>query len=340
MRPFFILIATLIFILNLKAQTSYKINLLTSGTPASFRGLSVINDSVIWISGSNGYVGKSSDGGKTWSFMQVFEYEKAEFRDIEAFDANIAIVMSSTQPAFIIKTTDGGTTWKEVYRDLRTEAFLDGMDFWDTEKGVCFGDPVNNRFLIITTDDSGDSWSLHNPEHSPAAIKDVAAFAASGTSIQCTEKGKFYFATGGAEAVLYRVDLNNNSWEKIPTPIQSGYASSGIFSIKFINENKGFITGGDYTKDKSDTSNFYYTDDAGKTWEKSEINPSGYRSCIEYLSDDKLVVCGTSGVDVAATFNYYWHNISTESFNVIMRAKNGKAVFLAGNDGKISELNW
>ena len=44
------------------------IEVLTSGTHTSLRGLSVVSDEVVWVSGSSGTVGKSLDGGKTWTW--------------------------------------------------------------------------------------------------------------------------------------------------------------------------------------------------------------------------------------------------------------------------------
>jgi len=75
-----------------------KITLLTSSTKTSIRGLSVVSDKIIWASGSNGTVGKSVDGGKTWQWIIVKNFEKNDFRDIEAFDAKTAIVIAIAEP--------------------------------------------------------------------------------------------------------------------------------------------------------------------------------------------------------------------------------------------------
>ena len=66
---------------------SPSIEILTSGTKTSLRGLSVVNDNIVWVSGSNGMVGKSVNGGKNWKWMTVRGFEKTEVRDIEAAKA-------------------------------------------------------------------------------------------------------------------------------------------------------------------------------------------------------------------------------------------------------------
>ena len=48
-------------------SSAQTIEMLTSGQAVSIRGLCPVNDNVIWVSGSKGTVGRSLDGGKTWS---------------------------------------------------------------------------------------------------------------------------------------------------------------------------------------------------------------------------------------------------------------------------------
>src|SRR5688572_27046300 len=85
----------------------------TVNTTANFRGLSVVNEKIIWASGSNGTVIRTIDSGRTWKVMQVPEGSKLDFRDIEAFDANTAYILSigNGEDSRIYKTIDGGTTW-------------------------------------------------------------------------------------------------------------------------------------------------------------------------------------------------------------------------------------
>jgi len=82
-------------------------------TTASLRGLSVVNEKVIWASGTGGTVIKTIDGGKLWNVITVPGAEKLDFRDIEAFDANTAYILSigNGESSRIYKTIDGGKTW-------------------------------------------------------------------------------------------------------------------------------------------------------------------------------------------------------------------------------------
>src|ERR1700761_2273596 len=130
-----------------------RVELLTERAHVSLRGLSVVNDKVIWVSGSGGTVGRSIDGGATWSWITVPNYEKRDFRDIEAFDENTAIIMAISEPAQILKTNDGGQTWLMVYQNEYSGMFLDAMDFADANNGIVVGDPIHGHFFQAQTFD-------------------------------------------------------------------------------------------------------------------------------------------------------------------------------------------
>src|SRR4030095_11804367 len=160
------------------------VEVLNTGIKTSLRGLSVVNNNVIWVSGSNGMVGKSSNAGKNWKWMSVKGFEKNDFRDIEAFDANTAIILAIADPAYILKTTDGGDTWKVVYENKTKGMFLDAMEFRDPANGYVIGDPVDGRFFIAETSDAGNSWNELPAEKRFVADSGEAFFASSGTNIR------------------------------------------------------------------------------------------------------------------------------------------------------------
>ena len=63
MKQHLLLIFSLFMFCFLHAQTIHQ---LTSKEKISLRGLNVVNNNIIWASGSNGHVAKSTDGGKNF----------------------------------------------------------------------------------------------------------------------------------------------------------------------------------------------------------------------------------------------------------------------------------
>ncbi len=73
-------------------------------TTANFRGISVVDSFIVWVSGSGGTYVRTVDGGNSWNVDSVPGHTDYDFRDIEAFDANTAVMMSAGRPAIIMKT--------------------------------------------------------------------------------------------------------------------------------------------------------------------------------------------------------------------------------------------
>lgn len=320
------------------AAQSYNIKPLTEGTKTSIRGLSVVSDQVIWVSGSNSSVGKSTDGGITWKWIQPKGYEKIDFRDIEAFDDQNAIIVNAGSPAYILKTTDGGESWTEHYKNLDTAIFLDGAGFWDKNKGIIFGDPINNKLQLLKTTDAGKSWQDITVNLKSDLTKGEASFAASGTTIKTLPGGKTWIATGGTVSNIYFSPDYGESWQVFKCPILQGENSTGPFSIDFLNDKIGVAVGGNYLKDKENANNVLLTSDGGKTWQKPVSPVFGYRSGVTYINSKTLIATGTSGTDISADGGSNWKHISDKSFNSVQKAKKGNKVVLAGEKGTVYQL--
>ena len=178
----------------------------TSGLDTNLRGVSVKSNGVserrpsnfesqyiIWASGSNGVVLRSINNGKTWKQISVTGGSDLDFRDIEAFDADTAYVMSSGDgdKSRIYKTTDGGQNWKLQYSDKRPGFFLDSLACDSKTHCLALSDPVDGKFLVLSTDD-GEHWKELPRSQVLAALPHEGAFAASGTAIAICDQGDIY----------------------------------------------------------------------------------------------------------------------------------------------------
>jgi hypothetical protein len=301
----------------------------------AFRGLSVPSDNVIWISGTKGTVGRSTDAGKTWTFKSIPGMENKDLRDIHAFDADNAIALAISSPGYLLKTTDGGTTWKTIFTDADTAVFFDAMDFNKKRKGILVGDPVNNRAYVLEIDFNREKVKRIK---APFTLKEGEAFfAASGTNVQMQKQNDddVYFVTGGRASRLGDDDGN-----MIDLPMIQGKETTGANSIAVWNKKIFMIIGGDFGNDKDTTNNCFYTKDGGKTFIRPTVPPHGYRSCVIYINANTLVACGTSGVDVSTDGGDTWKLISTTGYHTVQKAKKGNAVYLTGPRGRAAILRF
>jgi hypothetical protein len=316
------------------------IEMLASGTNTSLRGLSVVNDNVVWVSGSNGTVGRTTNAGKNWKWFTVRGFEKKDFRDIEAFDGATAVIMAVGEPAHILKTNDGGESWRVVYENKNKGMFLDAMEFWNEQSGIVIGDPIEGRFFIARTFDGGSEWHEIPFENRPVADTGEACFAASGTNIRALDRDEAVFVTGGSKSRMF----TRNS--KTELPIIQGTESTGANSISVYDDNKRkggkrmIVVGGDFKMDSSTIKNCFLTSDHGKSWYAPKVPPHGYRSCVEFLSKQDILTCGPNGVDYSSDSGKTFSLISHEGFHVCRIAKYGPSIFLAGSNGRVAKVVW
>ncbi len=297
--------------------------------PASFRAVSVVDDKVVWVSGSKGNVCKSVDGGKTWTVNQVKGFESLDFRSCYAFDANNAIIANAGEPAHILKTTDGGANWKVVYKNENKDWFFDGLDFWDKQEGIIFGDPIHSKMLMMKTFDGGETWKEVSTV--PSLKDKEASFAASGTTIRCLNKSMIIIATGGSVSRLWTSNDKGETWASVDSKMVQGTQGSGIFSMAFA-KNKSVVVGGDFENDISQPNQSFYSIDYGKTWSESKTLVRGWRECVEFIDKSTLLTTGPNGMEISTDDGTNWVPFSDEkNFHVIRRARKGKLIVAAGS---------
>lgn len=335
MRSIFLIVFTGFFIFSVNAQWEKQ----TVETDASFRGLAVVNEKVIWASGTGGTFIKTVDGGKNWTVGKVAGAEKLDFRDIEAFDANTAYVLSigNGDASRIYKTSDGGKSWELQFKNDNEKAFFDAIAFWDKDNGIAMSDPVGEFYYLIATKDGGKSWSQIGEDKMPRAKAGEAAFAASGTCLIVKGKNDVFLVSGGNDARVFRSNNRGLTWFVAETPVVKGSPGSGIFSIAMRDAKNGVIVGGNYEKDKESGNNLAFTADGGKTW-KPATGLNGYRSGVDYIDKKTIIAVGSSGSDISLDGGKTWKNLDNENYNAV-RAFGKNAIWAVGPKGTVARLN-
>jgi len=325
--------------ISLTFGQSISLVTLDSRVESSFRGLSVVNQKVVWVSGTGGTVLRTIDGGKNWENISVPNMEKIDFRDVEGFNKNTAIVMGIASPARFYKTTDGGQNWKLVHFDDREGVFFDGMSFWNKNDGIAFSDPVDGQHLLIRTTDGGDTWHEIPKEGFPHKLNPEFGFAASGTGIPVQGRKTVWLGMGGVKSRVFKSEDGGMNWSVAETPVVHGGQSTGIYSVAFKNKKVGISVGGDYTN-QSIKNTMAYTNDGGATWHLPEKQTHQYRECVAHYRGNIFFAVGPSGFDMTTDNGKNWHPHYWEVNNLtaVAFAKRSNVGFAVGKGGQIYKI--
>jgi len=324
-----------------------QFDLQDSHITASLRGIHSIGEGVAWASGTDGTVLRTLDGGALWQPCTTPPgAEKLDFRGIQAFDRNTAIVMSSGKGDLsrLYKTTDGCRTWKLVFTNPDKEGFWDAIQF-DLGKqqsavygrhnrcfGAMVGDPVDKHFAFFLTFDCGDHWEKQIKE-SPEAQPGESLFAASNSALVVNDIYHRSFVTGGrgGSRLLSFFHASEDTVPNDPSKVMEGTPplyflkrfwreetivsssssdSSGAFSAA-ANRMRKVVVGGDYRQPNSTRSVAWFEDyrvRANSLWRPAITPPHGYRSSVAYDPTHKTwITVGPNGSDLSTDDGRNWH---------------------------------
>ncbi|WP_158883847.1 WD40/YVTN/BNR-like repeat-containing protein [Amycolatopsis anabasis] len=309
-----------------------------TGVDARLRGLDAVDRDTAWASGGKGTVLRTVDGGRTWRQVAPPDTAGLDFRDVEAFDADHAVVLSIGPGAAsrIYTTADGGAHWRLAFRNTDERAFYDCLTFFDHRRGLAMGDPVDGKFTLLSTVDGGGSWRPVPADGMPPALPGEAGFAASGQCVQAGSNGRdAWIATGGGErARVLRSADGGRHWAAVDTPLLSSQ-SAGVFAVSFRDSRHGLAIGGDYAKPDAVVPGLAISSDGGRSWRTPPHAPAGYRSGLAWLGPVALAV-GPTGSDLSLDGGRHWRSFDTGSFDTVSCAR--LACWAAGEHGRAAKL--
>jgi hypothetical protein len=238
-----------------------------SHTTADLRGIDNVGGGVAWSSGTNGTVLRTEDGGYLWQSCAIPPgAEHLNFRGIQAFDANTAIVMSSGKGDLsrLYKTTDGCDTWKLVFTNPDKDGFWDAMlasivdadsrDVCATHSkiilGTILGDPAVHKSntsdtttlpsFYLANFEVGTGCSRDKLDQSASsifALPGEAAFAASNSVLARLDPYSVYWMAVGKRLIQYSIGSTvpshfaAESFCDIGIPVSRSSESAEVFSF-------------------------------------------------------------------------------------------------------------
>ncbi len=371
MRSSMVLCTALVLLLSAMATQSSTVvaqdcwELQASGVASSLRGICAVNGDVCWVTGTQGTVLRTTDGGKNWAQVGPQDSGEIDFRDVHAWNGDQAVIMAAGDPDRLLITTDGGNTWSVAYEYPSPDAFFDGIVFENGGRnGWLMGDPIDGRLLLLKTAD-GQHWSEVRPEGMPHVPSGVAGFAASGTNLCLAGGNRIVIGLGGspaddpafpdqqrpgANAMAYVSHDAGQTWQLVDVPVPASQ-SAGIFSVTAVDPdgNNLVAVGGDYRQQDNPDGNVALSRDGGLSWfVQRGVTPRGFRSCVSVVSaveregtqesTVRLVTTGPSGTEVSLDRGINWQPVSQQGFHTMSFVQGSEAAigWASGSDGRIA----
>ncbi len=314
-----------------------------SGTDVLLQAISPVDDQVVWVSGHGGTFLRTTDGGLTWSARVVPGADTLQFRDVSAIDARTAYLMSAGPGRLsrIYRTDDGGDNWSLQFMNEHPDGFFDCMAFWDSRRGVVYGDAIEGGLFVLRTEDGGASW-IRVPEDSlPRAQEGEGGFAASGSCVTTGSEGRAWIATGnGARARVLRTEDEGRTWQAVPVPVAGGPAA-GLTTIGVLDDVRAIALGGILGQDTVRVDNVTLSSDGGRTWTlggRPEMAGPVYGSSWVPGADTPTVLAvGPAGADYSLDGGVTWRPAARVTYWAVAFVS-PSAGWAVGPGGRITRL--
>jgi photosystem II stability/assembly factor-like uncharacterized protein len=314
-----------------------------SGVTAVLQAVSPVNDRVAWVAGHDAVVLRTTDGGATWQRLRVPGADSLEFRDVEAFSADVAYLLAAGPGARsrIFKTTDGGRTWAPQFVNRDPRAFYDCMAFWSPDRGAAVSDAVDGRLVIRRTANGGARWDTVPGDGVPPALLGEGAFAASGTCLVALGDRLAWIATGSpAGSQVYRTIDGGRHWVSAAVPVVSGEAA-GPASVAFRDASHGVALGGRIAVPTDTVDRVAITADGGATWVRGGRPPFAgavFGSAYVPLSRPAvLVAAGPGGLALSRDDGATWTALSPNAYWAVAFAS-PRAGWAVGPRGRLTRI--
>ncbi|MGA2296603.1 MAG: YCF48-related protein [FCB group bacterium] len=301
-----------------------------------------------WCCGFDGYVIRTTDGGKTWAGTTIFEGLQLE--SINFVDKLNGYTSGDGR---IYKTIDGGITWQDV-SPVDYSTMLWGNYFVTPDFGMVIGGGCYDEQHFYRTTDGGNSWDLFTAYIPNSGLTDIVLYSEDGLGY-ATSSGKLWRTLDGGKSWSVFSVSGIEDWQEEITHIGNTFlvpysqGCSGDTSLPYGGMRMTTNNGTSWREYSTNHPMFgaflldekrgwacgikraiYYTSDGGVTWELRNcgIPPERSLDDIWFINDTLGWVVG-QGV-------FYTHKNDTLNPNITAI---GDTTFCEGDSVKLTALS-
>ena len=309
---------------------------------------------------------KSTDGGKTWSYLGLSDVQQVGGLAIDPSNENRVFVAALGHPygpnkeRGVYRTVDGGKTWEKVlYKDENTGAVqvtidpknpdIIYADMWAGRQGPWENGAWNGpESGLFKSTDGGTTWKKLTNGF-PTTEQGLGRI---GFGIAPSQPDRIYATVdAGAAGGIYRSDNGGESWQRIQTDNRLWGRGSDFAEIKVDPKNAEIVYRANVVTWKSI--------DGGKNWTAFRGAPGGddyhriwihpdNTNIILIASDQGAIITVNGGQTFSSWYNQptaQFYHVSTDNafpYNVYSGQQESGSVGIASrsNDGAITFRDW
>lgn len=302
-------------------------------------GLSIVSPTTLWVSGANGTIARTIDGGETWNYSQPAS-DQLQFRDIEGIDDRQAYALSigNEGQSRVYYTRDGGDSWRMLYR-AENHTFLNCLAMSPSGEAWIYGDSIDDHWSMVRSTD-GKNWLAVKSAVAEPPQANEGGFASSGSCLRYAND-TWIIGTGNADVARVLVkSAFGIRYQTIETPMQAGPAA-GITSVWPYSEQHFLIAGGHLSVAKSQGARLWEYQ-SGDFTALPEPPMAGGLYSLAVAEHDATEWLLTSNPQGAAAYNrktQQWHTLADDNIWTIQcHAK--RNCWMVGKDGYLAKLTW
>ncbi len=246
------------------------------GTDAVFNGLHFVDAEVGWIVGGSpfvegGIVGRTEDGGRTWTYktgVMGGSAPSASLNAVHAFDRQRACVVSDRG---IFLTIDGGGSWVSARVRRGSGSHLLGLHFLDENEGWAVGLPG-----VLHTKDGGTTW-----ETLVERARDGGDVM--GREIHFVDARNGWIA--GMGGALLRTRDGGATWARVPVPLRESASASRpyLFGMTWRGNSEAWIVG--------ENGTVLHSGDGGDSWSLEDVGDrEAFLTAVQFVGDRGWIV--------------------------------------------------
>jgi hypothetical protein len=287
--------------------------------------VSVVNQNIIWVCGTNASVRRTTNGGLTWDSAN---YGLTPLRPYHrsAIDQNRAWITGGNNGERVFCTTNGGLNWNE---QLYTQPYwINGIHFFNSNTGVFIRDPLNpgqgnDTAGFFITRNGGLNW-YRSPKTPRTTVLCDGCMNVLDTNL-------VWFVDG---EILYKLQGGlNNQWQLLFIA-QGSYCYGAVFK----DPNSGLA---------SDGITLYRTTNGGLNWYLSMSGVIG-TPCLGFIhvpNVNWVIINGDNKIRISHDFGTTWQPAVTlpvsDSFSTkYADASDTNSIWIAAAKGRLLKYNF